>query len=137
MRVYFADTCFFVGLCNPTDDLHRVASEWYALIGPTDQIITTELVIVELLNYVAKLGQLRHKGLELVERLKAKPNVEIIGHSSQRFSHAQQLYADRRDMEWSLTDCDSMLAMRARKTRDALTHDHHFEQNGMVALLRR
>jgi predicted nucleic acid-binding protein len=61
---------------------------------------------------------------------------KIIGHSSQRFSQAQKFYADMSDKEWSLTDCDSMLAMRARRIIDVLTHDHHFEQNGCTALLR-
>lgn len=137
MRVVFADTCFFIGLCNPHDDLHEKATEWYARVGSSGQIVTTELVLLELLNYVAERGQhLRQKALELIERLRNKSNVDIIGHSSQRFHQAQTFYADMSDKEWSLTDCDSMLAMRARRINECLTHDHHFEQNGCVALLR-
>jgi predicted nucleic acid-binding protein len=40
------------------------------------------------------------------------------------------------DKEWSLTDCISFLLMRERGIHEALTHDHHFEQAGFVALLR-
>jgi predicted nucleic acid-binding protein len=47
-----------------------------------------------------------------------------------------ELYADRLDKEWSLTDCTSFVVMTDRKITDALTADHHFEQIGFNALLK-
>src|SRR5947199_324028 len=47
-----------------------------------------------------------------------------------------QLYSQRPDKEWSLTDCVSFVAMQRREITDALTKDHHFEQAGFVALLK-
>jgi hypothetical protein len=47
-----------------------------------------------------------------------------------------QLYAQRPDKEWSLTDCISFVVMTQEGIFDALTGDRHFEQAGFVALLK-
>jgi len=41
------------------------------------------------------------------------------------------------DKDWSLTDCISFELMRRRRLTRALAFDHHFEQAGFEALLRR
>jgi uncharacterized protein len=46
------------------------------------------------------------------------------------------LYADRRDKGYSLTDCVSMWEMRQRGIFEVLSHDSYFEQEGFVLLLR-
>jgi predicted nucleic acid-binding protein len=40
------------------------------------------------------------------------------------------------DQGWSFTDCVSFQAMKARRLREALTKDEHFEKAGFRALLR-
>jgi predicted nucleic acid-binding protein len=40
------------------------------------------------------------------------------------------------DQGWSFTDCLSFQVMKARRLREALTKDEHFEKAGFVALLR-
>jgi hypothetical protein len=47
-----------------------------------------------------------------------------------------QLFGDRPDKEWSLTDCISFVVMEKEGVREALTGDKHFEQAGFVALLK-
>ena len=42
----------------------------------------------------------------------------------------------RKDKDWSLTDCLSFAVMHARDLSEALTGDHHFQQAGFRALLR-
>ncbi|PKO21050.1 MAG: hypothetical protein CVU38_16825 [Chloroflexi bacterium HGW-Chloroflexi-1] len=46
-----------------------------------------------------------------------------------------QLFIERPDKDWSLTDCISFLVMQDRKIRRAFTSDHHFEQAGYVKLM--
>jgi hypothetical protein len=46
------------------------------------------------------------------------------------------LYLQRRDKDWSLTDCISFAAMQEEGLTEALTGDHHFEQAGFTVLLR-
>ena len=38
--------------------------------------------------------------------------------------------------DMSLTDCASFVIMKRRSIDEALTDDHHFEQNGVKALLK-
>ena len=45
-------------------------------------------------------------------------------------------FEQRRDKEWSLTDCLSFLVMRDEGIAQALTGDKHFEQAGFTALLK-
>jgi predicted nucleic acid-binding protein len=44
--------------------------------------------------------------------------------------------ANAGDKGYSLTDCFSMSVMRERGMDEILTADHHFEQEGLIALLR-
>jgi predicted nucleic acid-binding protein len=46
-----------------------------------------------------------------------------------------ELYKNRPDKGYSLVDCVSFVAMRRHGITDALTNDHHFEQEGFVAKL--
>jgi uncharacterized protein len=48
-----------------------------------------------------------------------------------------ELHRGRLDKLWSLTDCVSFVVMEQRGIQQALAFDHHFEQAGFEALLRR
>ena len=48
----------------------------------------------------------------------------------------RQLYRERADKEWPLTDCISFVVMQEHGLAEALTADHHFEQAGFKALLK-
>lgn len=62
---------------------------------------------------------------------------EFIAASPAHLADGLRLYRGRSDKEWSLTDCVSFNIMRERGLTSALTYDHHFEQAGFEALLRR
>ena len=44
------------------------------------------------------------------------------------------LYEARPDKDYSLTDCRSMVALRALGISEVLTNDHHFTQEGFTIL---
>jgi predicted nucleic acid-binding protein len=46
------------------------------------------------------------------------------------------LYAQRPDKDWSLTDCISFVVMKRLRLTEALTADKHFEQAGFKVLLK-
>ena len=75
--------------------------------------------------------------LRLLETLKSSQEVKIIPTTVELFDRGVQLYAERADKEWWLTDCISFVVMEARQIQRALAYDHHFEQAGFEALLRR
>jgi len=132
----FADTSFWIAILNPRDFLHRTAVERAASL-PDARLVTSEMVLAELLNDFASRGEaLRSAAARFVEGLLANPDVTVVVQSSAQFREALTLYGQRPDKTWALTDCSSAIIMSERNLHQALTHDHHFEQMGFEALLR-
>jgi uncharacterized protein len=68
--------------------------------------------------------------------LEADQKAEIVLPGPALWQRGIELYAERPDKGWSLTDCISFVVMQDRGITDALTADHHFEQAGFTALLK-
>jgi predicted nucleic acid-binding protein len=64
--------------------------------------------------------------------LEADPNVEIVPLSEPLYARALQLYRERPDKDWGLTDCVSFIVMQDRGITEALTPDEHFQQAGLL-----
>jgi len=136
MNRIFADTSYWVALLNPHDELHGRAVT-VARSCVDDQIVTTEMVLTELLNGFSDRGpRLRHATAKAVNTLRSSPNVAVIAQTSDQFQRALSRYEERIDKDWSLTDCASFLTMEAEAIVTALTYDQHFAQAGFQALLR-
>lgn len=136
MMDIFADAVYWVALINPRDQLHEQAREASIALSGV-RIITSEWVLTELLNCFAEgKPELRRGASNVVASIRASTNVVIIPQTSSGFTVAFQLYRDRTDKGWSLTDCSSFLIMRQYGIDSALTFDKHFEQAGFSALLR-
>jgi hypothetical protein len=74
--------------------------------------------------------------LALHERLALNEQTQIEPCSEQLMHEGLDLYRQRLDKSWSLTDCISFVVMWREGITEALTGDHHFEQAGFVALLK-
>ncbi len=136
MKTIFVDASFWIALVNPRDSLHRVARAVEPKLGFV-RFVTSEMVLTELLNGVAKGGEaLRKAALALVKSLRRRSNILIVPQTSDQFQVAMELYAARPDKTWGLTDCASFHVMATHGVTEALTHDHHFSQAGFIALLR-
>ena len=133
MSVLLADTPFFVAYLNARDERHSLAVKWMG--DPSQRIVTTEWVLAELGNFLAEGPNRRLLG-PLVRALSAEQRMEIVPADHASFLDTLNLYVRRPDKSWSFTDCASFRLMKARKIREALTTDHHFEQAGFTALLR-
>lgn len=137
MRSVFADTAYWVALANPLDQWHALARETSLALGPL-RIFTTDEVLTEFLNFYAERGEvLRAAATALVAKVVNNPNVDVLPQNRDSFSAGRELYANRPDKGYSLTDCISMHAMRERGLTEVLTGDRHFEQEGFVVLLKR
>ena len=128
----FLDTSYILALLNTRDEFHDQAQNLAIQIDGS--LITTESILTEIGNALSKL-QWRELAVETLNDLKTDENVEIIPVSSTLFSRAFQLYSERMDKEWGLTDCVSFIVMMDRRLTEALTTDHHFEQAGFKVLL--
>jgi predicted nucleic acid-binding protein len=136
MKTVFADTGYWVAILNSDDGLHQTAVSVTAALSSL-RIVTSEMVFTEVLNSFSKQGAfLRQNAVTLIQQSIRKLNVEIILQTSDLFHEALNLYQQRLDQAWSLTDCASFCIMQQRNILEALTHDRHFEQAGFIALLR-
>lgn len=136
MRTVFADANYWIGLFNPNDQLHAVAISASRELTKT-RIVTSEIVLVEVLNGLAEFPALRGKVVTAVDAIARDPNTEVVPQTAVLFRDALSFFRQHHDKEWGLTDCSSFVIMRQRELSEALTYDHHFQQAGYVALLRR
>lgn len=136
MNAVFADAGYWIALFNPRDRLHDVATDVSQAIQHRF-VVTSQLVLMEFLNYYAPLGKIyRERAVEVVRRLQQYPNIEIVPLSDEQFEAALDMYAQRQDKAWGLIDCASFLIMQQRRIIDALAFDEHFRQAGFIPLLR-
>ena len=136
MGEVFADAGYWIAMMDLDDELHdkaRVATED---VGPS-RLVTTQMVLVEALNYMAGSGEYKRQlASGMLRRLINSPGVEVIPQTDAQFRAAVERYASRSDQRWSLTDCASFLVMEERNISEALAYDRDFEQAGFSALLR-
>ena len=136
MTQVFADTAYWIAILNRHDQLHSIAVQLSRKLQPS-QIVTTELVLIELLNdFGSRNSNLRSIAMNSVIALQNDPNVQIISQTPERFQFAFSLYCKRPDKAWSLTDCLSFIIMSEYNITGALSYDQHFIQAGFQALMR-
>jgi uncharacterized protein len=132
----FADTSYWIALLNPRDELHAKAVAVSQRLAST-KIVTSEMVLVELLNSFSDGGALLRSAVaNAVEVLRRNRNVTVCPQTADQFEDALRRYEQAKDKSWSLTDCASFQIMEAERMKVALTHDHHFAQAGYETLLR-
>ena len=136
MRTLFADSGYWIALWNPEDALHDRATTLAEALR-SSAVVTTRLVLIETLNFMAGMGLARRRyAVRMAQDLEDNPDVEIVPLSDAQFRAALERYAARPDQRWSITDCASFLVMEERGMTDALAHDRDFEQAGFASLLR-
>lgn len=134
MKLVFADTVYWVALINPKDEWRSQARSATALLVNAE-IITTDSILIEVLNFFAEHGdEARRRAVAVVERLLTNPNTEVVPQTHDNFLAGLTFYKERADKGYSLTDCISMITMRERNIAEVLTHDRHFAQEGFTAL---
>ena len=134
MNAVFADSFYYFALVNPNDPAHAKTTAFtQTYMG---RIVTTGWVLTELADGWAKPVLRRSIFLQLLADLRASPDTIIIPAAEQLLQDGIDLYAQRPDKEWSLTDCISFVTMTREGLTAALTGDHHFEQAGFISLLK-
>ena len=108
----FGDAVYFIALLSMRDRWHARA---IAINRERAGVLVTKL---------SKTG------------LRQQADVEIIQSTSDLFRRGTDFFSERRDKEWSLTDCISFVVMNERGITNTLTSDHHFEQAGFRILFK-
>ena len=135
MLPIFADACYWIALILERDALHETALRLSREFTHRP-ILTSELVLAEVLNFMGKYGHDRRRtAVALVRGFANSTNVKVEPLRTEQFWNAVEFYNARPDQEWGLVDCASFQLMQARNIREALTNDHHFTQAGFTILM--
>jgi uncharacterized protein len=135
MTEVFLDTGYAIALSAPKDQHHAAAVELAErLEAEGARLVTTRAILIEIGNALSRL-QHRPAATRLLNSLENDTHVEIVPVSEELYRRAFQLYQERSDKEWGMTDCISFVVMQDRGLTQALTPDVHFEQAGFKALL--
>jgi predicted nucleic acid-binding protein len=134
LRMLFADTFYWVALLNPRDPFHARVTSFGSSLA-TARLLTTDEVLIEVLNWYARFGpRWRGEAATPVHDLRSDADVDVLPQTRVDFDAALALYEARPDKGYSLTDCRSMVALRALGLTEVLTNDHHFTQEGFTVL---
>ena len=133
MRTVFADSYYFFALLNDRDSAHEKAVAF--LQSYRGRMLTTGWIIAELGDGLANPAN-RPAFLATLDAVRAAPNVTVVGCGDDLLEAGVDLFRQRPDKYWSLTDCLSFVIMQREGITEALTGDKHFEQAGFVALLK-
>lgn len=132
MKPVFGDSHYFLALINPRDSSHERAVEFAR--GWRGTILTTRWVLAEVCDGLSGKNN-RRLAVQLLDQVAASERFQVTPESDLSFERGMELYRQRPDKEWSLTDCISFVVMNDEGLTEALTGDRHFEQAGFVALL--
>lgn len=128
------DTGYLIAVMRPRDQLHPRALAWSRALH--DRLLVTEYVLWETINELCAPPERAAVHLMLAE-VRADRSCRVVDATPALFEAGVRLHAQRADKAWSLTDCISFHLMREQGITGALAYDHHFEQAGFDALLRR
>jgi predicted nucleic acid-binding protein len=132
VRDVFVDTFFWIARINPRDQWHQKAIDLSSSLKDT-YLITSEAVLIELLNYFSAYGlEMRQAVAIIIRHIIGYQNIRVFRNN---FREGLTLFEARLDKGYSMTDCISMSIMRRLYVTEVLTHDHHFAQEGFTILL--
>lgn len=108
MTPIFADSGHYVALLLQTDQSHDRAVEITRQLH--SPIVTTAWVLTEVGNTFSA-SRFRSAFVSLLDDLQADPNVRVSAPDVAIFAQGIELYRNRPDKNWSLTDCISFVVI--------------------------
>ncbi len=130
---FFLDTAYVLALLNPKDTYHKYAKMMLPSMHSAREVWLTEAVLIEIANALASSN--RSAAVAFINSCYFTPNVRVVSVDSKLLKRAMDLYENRGDKEWGLTDCISFIVMEDHILKEAFTADDHFQQAGFRALL--
>ena len=135
MKPVFLDASGLIAVANTDDHWHdRAEAVWRELIVSGTPLVTTSLVLFELGDGLSRVDQ-RPLAVDLYDRLRQSPRVLVVPLTREQELAAWDLFRQRLDKAWGVTDCASFVVMKHLGIEAALTVDHHFQQAGFRRLI--
>ncbi len=133
-RRFFLDTAYVQALVNRRDRYHRAARSLLRDLRTASAVWVTEAVLVEIGNALSR--DHRSEAAAFIDYCYTTSNINVVPVDTTLLRRALDLYRDRADKTWGVTDCLSFVVMQDHGLIEALTTDDHFQQAGFRALLR-
>lgn len=130
---FLIDTHFVQALFSRTDAYHEKAKQFLPRLRDAQEAWITEAVLVEIANALAASN--RRGAIRFIEQSYRTPNMRVVPVERMLMERSLELYRNRVDKAWGLTDCISFVVMADERLTDAVTADAHFLQAGFRALL--
>ena len=131
---FFLDTAFVQALLNKNDQYHGIAKLRLNELRTAKEVWITEAILIEIGNALSVAH--RAAAVRFINQCYATPNIHVVPVDTKLLNRALDLYDERADKEWGLTDCLSFVVMSDQILTDAMTPDRHFIQAGFRALMR-
>ena len=126
------DTSGLIALHDADEICHESACVVYRA---ATKRLTHSYVLAEFVSVAHARRLPREAALAFHDDLCANPFIEVLWVDRSLHLEAQELLKLRLDKTYSLCDAVSFVLMRRHGIREALTTDHHFEQEGFRRLL--
>ena len=128
----FLDTSGLLCYHHADEPRSAEAQVLFEAAGPK---LTHGYVLAEFVALAAARGLPRRQTLAFVTALLEHPEVEVVWIDEALHRQGMGLLETRPHKRYSLCDAISFVLMRRRSLNEALTTDHHFEQEGFRRLL--
>lgn len=120
--------------------LHHAAEEYHAqarrAYEATRNCLTHGYILAEFVALAHARRIPRIAALSFIGDLLDNPDIDVVWVDEYLHREAMALLVMRADKTYSLCDAVSFVLMQRRGLVEALTTDHHFEQEGFIRLLR-
>ncbi|MEJ7698577.1 MAG: PIN domain-containing protein [Pyrinomonadaceae bacterium] len=112
MKRVFVDSLYIVALINPNDQWREKALQAKRETADA-KLVTTEIVLIEVLNFLSEYGaNLRRQVSLFVRDILEEADFEVISYMETTLLEGLELYDSRLDKGYGLTDCISMNVCR-------------------------
>ncbi|MCW5852980.1 MAG: type II toxin-antitoxin system VapC family toxin [Anaerolineae bacterium] len=126
------DTSGLLCLHHRAEPFHRQARDYYR---SASRRLTHNYILAEFVALSNARRLPRPAALAFLTDLLRNPDIETVWVDQNLHNEAMELLAARPDKTYSLCDAVSFVLMRRRNMVEALTTDHHFDQEGFQRLL--
>ncbi len=126
------DTSGLLCYLHKSEPQHQQAVQ---LLNTASQSLTHSYVLAELVALALIRRFSRLATLTFISDLIENPDIEVVWVNESLHREAIKLLMERQDKTYSLCDAVSFVLMRQHNINEALTTDHHFEQEDFRQLL--
>ena len=130
----FLDKVFIQALLNQRDHYHAQAKAFLPQVKAAAEVWLTEAILIEVGNALSAYN--RRLAQNFIAQCYQTQNMKVVTVDTSLLMRGLQLYEQRQDKTWGLTDCISFVVMQEQGLLEAVTADIHFVLAGFRALLR-